>query len=92
MKQIKIILVLFIVTAATLTQAQQAKIAYINSQALLEAMPEAKEANAKLIAYANEFDSLYQSYANEYQRLVNEIQGNAALSEVAREAKIQDAM
>ena len=92
MKQIKIILVLIIVTAATLTHAQQAKIAYINSQALLEAMPEAKEANAKLIAYANEFDSLYQSYANEYQRLVNEIQGNAALSEVAREAKIQDAM
>ena len=60
MKQIKIILVLIIVTAATLAQAQQAKIAYINSQALLEAMPEAKEANAKLIAYANEFDSLFQ--------------------------------
>jgi len=72
--------------------AQQTKIAYINSQMLLESMPEAKTANDQLIAYAREFDSLYQGYIVEYQKLVNDIQGNPNLSEVAREAKIQDAV
>ena len=62
-----------------------------NSQDLLESMPEAKDANAKLVAYAAQFDSLYQSYGTEYQKLVNDIQNNPGLSEVAREAKIQDA-
>lgn len=80
------------VAFATYANAQQSKIAYINSQELLESMPEAKAANDKLIAYAREFDSLYQDYVVEYQKLVNDIQGNPALSEVAREAKIQDAV
>ncbi len=92
MKQFKLLLVGILVAITAMAEAQQAKIAYINSQSLLESMPEAKDANAKLVAYANQFDSIYQTYANEYQRLVNEIQGNTALSEVAREAKIQDAL
>lgn len=72
--------------------AQQVKIAYINSQDLLEAMPEAKAANDKLIAYVREMDSVGQTYVMEYQRIVGELQNNPNLSEIAREAKIQDAM
>lgn len=91
MKQLKLLSFLLIVTLAFTTQAQT-KIAYINSQQLLELMPAAKEANAQLIAYATQFDSLYQGYTQEYQRLVNQIQGDPGLSEIAREAKIQDAL
>ncbi len=92
MKQLKLLLIVLIVTVAITGNAQQAKIAYINSQQLLESMPAAKEANAQLIAYAGQFDSLYQGYTQEYQLLVNQIQGDATMSEVAREAKIQDAL
>ncbi len=92
MKQLRIFLLLGALACVLNTEAQQTKIAYINSQTLLESMPEAKAANDKLIAYAREFDSLYQAYVIEYQKLVNDIQGNPNLSEVAREAKIQDAM
>ncbi len=91
MKHFKLVLIISLIAYATVSNGQ-AKIAYINSQALLESMPEAKAANEKLMSYAAQFDSLYQEYGNEYQKLVNEIQGNANLSEVAREAKIQDAM
>lgn len=92
MKQLRIFLLLGALACVLNAEAQQTKIAYINSQTLLESMPEAKAANDKLIAYAREFDSLYQDYIIEYQKLVNDIQGNPGLSEVAREAKIQDAM
>lgn len=92
MKQLRIFLLLGALACVLHAEAQQTKIAYINSQTLLESMPEAKAANDKLIAYAREFDSLYQAYVVEYQKLVNDIQGNPGLSEVAREAKIQDAM
>lgn len=92
MKQIKWMLIVAVMTYSTVASAQQTKIAYINSQELLSSMPEAKAANDKLVAYAREFDSLYQDYVQEYQTLVNDIQGNPMLSEVAREAKIQDAV
>lgn len=92
MKQMRILLLVAALLCAWQAEAQQTKIAYINSQSLLESMPDAKAANDKLVAYAREFDSLYQAYVTEYQKLVNDIQGNPALSEVAREAKIQDAM
>ncbi|HMU70973.1 MAG TPA: OmpH family outer membrane protein [Chitinophagales bacterium] len=92
MKQIKWMLVVAVMAYSSIASAQQVKIAYINSQELLSSMPEAKAANDKLVAYAREFDSLYQDYVQEYQMLVNDIQGNPNLSEVAREAKIQDAV
>ncbi len=72
------------------TLSAQIKIAYINSQQLLEKTPEAKTANEQLIQMANELDSLYQQYILEYQKLANEIQGNVSLTPVAREAKMQD--
>lgn len=92
MKQIKWMLIVAVMAYSSIASAQQVKIAYINSQELLSSMPEAKAANDKLVAYAREFDSLYQDYVQEYQMLVNDIQGNPNLSEVAREAKIQDAV
>lgn len=92
MKHLRLILLICIVAYSTVSHAQQGKIAYINSQTLLESMPEAKAANDKLVAYAAQFDSLYQSMGAAYQKLVNEIQGNAGLSEVVREAKIQEAV
>lgn len=92
MKQLRIFLLLAAIVCTFTLEAQQTKIAYINSQELLESMPEAIAANDKLVAYAREFDSLYQGYVMEYQKLVNDIQGNPNLSEFAREAKIQDAV
>jgi len=92
MKHLRIVLFTILATTAVLASAQQGKIAYINSQELLSLLPEAKDANAKLTAYAKEFETQYQSYGQEYQNLVNEIQNNPALTEVAREAKVQDAV
>ncbi len=92
MKHLRIVLFTILATTAILASAQQGKIAYINSQELLSLLPEAKDANAKLTAYAKEFEAQYQAYGQEYQNLVNEIQNNPALTEVAREAKVQDAV
>lgn len=92
MKHLRIVLFTILATTAVLASAQQGKIAYINSQELLSLLPEAKVANAKLTAYAKEFETQYQAYGQEYQNLVNEIQNNPALTEVAREAKVQDAV
>lgn len=92
MKHLKIMLFTVLATTAVFANAQQGKIAYINSQELLSQLPEAKDANAKLSAYAKEFENQYQAYGTEYQTLVNDIQNNPGLSEVAREAKIQDAV
>ncbi len=91
MKHLKLLLFTILVTTAVFTQAQ-GKIAYINSQELLSLLPEAKEANTKLTAYAKDFEAQYQIYATEYQKLVDVIQNDKTLSEVAREAKIQDAL
>ncbi|MBK7440079.1 MAG: OmpH family outer membrane protein [Bacteroidetes bacterium] len=91
MKHLKLLLFTILVTTAVFAQAQ-GKIAYINSQELLVLLPEYKDANTQLSGYAKEFETQYQVYAAEYQKLVNEIQGDPTLSEVAREAKIQDAL
>jgi outer membrane protein len=90
MTNIKLFLFFIIATISFTASAQQLKIAYINSQQLLEKTPEAKTANDQLLQMANELDSLYQQYIMEYQKLANEIQTNTSLSAVAREAKMQD--
>jgi outer membrane protein len=92
MKHLKIVLFTILATTAVIASAQQGKIAYINSQELLSLLPEAKDANAKLSAYAKEFEAQYQAYGQEYQTLINDIQNNPGLTEVAREAKVQDAI
>lgn len=92
MKHFRIFLLLAAIVTSLSMEAQQTKIAYINSQALLESMPEALAANDKYVAFARELDSIGQVYVYEYQKLVNDIQGNPNLSEFAREAKIQDAL
>lgn len=90
MKHLKMLVFTLFVTTAVFAQAQ-GKIAYINSQDLLQVLPEAKDANAKLTAYAKEFEIQFQSYYAEYQALAAELTNNTTLSEVAREAKLQDA-
>ena len=81
MKQLRIFLLLAAIATSLSMEAQQTKIAYINSQELLEKMPEALAANDKYIAFARELDSIGSVYVNEYQKLVNQIQGDASLSE-----------
>ena len=91
MKHFKLLLFIVFVTTAFLAQGQN-KIAYINSQELLSLMPEALKADSALQAYGRDFENQYKAYATEYQMLVDKIQNDKTLSEVAREAMIQDAL
>ncbi|MEZ5013257.1 MAG: OmpH family outer membrane protein [Chitinophagales bacterium] len=86
----RFLFIMLLAACAVSTQAQTVKIAYINSQKLLEKMPEAVAANQKLMAMAGEYDSIYREYIFEYQKLIKEIQ-SGTLSEVMREVKLDDA-
>lgn len=89
MKGFKLLAVAGFVMLTTLASAQQGKIAYVNSQDLLEAMPEAKVAQTQLTAMAAQLDSIYKKYINEYQMLIQKIQ-NPAITEVEKDAIGQD--
>ncbi len=89
MKGLKLIAFAGFIMLTTLASAQQVKIAYVNSQDLLEAMPEAKVAQTQLAAMAGQLDSIYKKYINEYQMMIQKIQ-NPALSEIEKDAIGQD--
>ena len=89
MKKILFAALLGVVTLGAV-QAQTVKIGYINSMELLSMMPEAKEADAKLQKMAKDLEAQYREYMLEYQRQLSILQSDSTLSEVAREAKIQD--
>jgi len=86
----KILFIACLSLMAFATQAQTMKIGYINSLEVLSLMPETKTADAQLQEMARELEAQYREYILEYQKLANQVQSDATLSEVAREAKIQD--
>lgn len=89
MKGLKLMAFAMFMMVSAIASAQQGKIAYVNSQDLLEAMPEAKDAQTQLAAMAGQLDSIYKKYINEYQMLIQKIQ-NPALTEVEKDAIGQD--
>lgn len=89
MKGFKLIAFAGFIMLTTLASAQQGKIAYVNSQDLLEAMPEAKVAQTQLAAMAGQLDSIYKKYINEYQMLIQKIQ-NPLITEIEKDAIGQD--
>jgi outer membrane protein len=89
MKGFKLIAFAGFIMLTTLASAQQVKIAYVNSQDLLEAMPEAKVAQTQLAAMAGQLDSIYKKYINEYQMLIQKIQ-NPLITEIEKDAIGQD--
>jgi outer membrane protein len=78
MKQLKTYLI-----AATLimglngTMQAQSKVAHIDTQALIEAMPETKAAKAELEQSAKTYDSEMQAMGTEYQNKVKQYQAEA---------------
>lgn len=89
MKGFKLIVFAGFIMLTTLASAQQGKIAYVNSQDLLEAMPEAKVAQTQLAAMAGQLDSIYKKYINEYQMLIQKIQ-DPLITEIEKDAIGQD--
>lgn len=88
MKGFKLIAFTGFIFLTSLVSAQ-GKIAYVNSQDLLEAMPEAKVAQAQLTAMAGQLDSIYKKYINEYQMMIQKIQ-NPGITEIEKDAIGQD--
>jgi outer membrane protein len=88
MKRIILIALFAVVTAGA--SAQTVKIGYVNSLEILSLMPETKVADAELQKMARELEAQYREYIMEYQKLANQIQSNTELTDVAREAKMQD--
>lgn len=85
-----LLIAVVLLVMSTAAQAQTVKIGYINSLELLSLMPEAKDADAKLQQLAKDLENQYREYVLEYQKQLNILQTDTTLSEIAREAKIQD--
>ena len=82
----KAILFFAMVAFVGLGQVMAQKFGHINSQELLELMPEMKEAESKLANLAKEMESSLQSMSSEYQTKLAEYQSKqSTLSETQRE-------
>lgn len=75
MKKIIFILVLGLTVGYS---AQAQKIGYVNSQALMQVMPEAKHADSVLQAYVADMDKQYKTMGQEGSQLMDEYQKNEA--------------
>ncbi len=74
----------------SVSSAQNVKIGYINSLELLSLMPETKTADEQLQVLAKDLEAQYREYIMEYQKLANQLQTDNSMSEIAREARMQD--
>lgn len=71
----KYIVMLAVAVAGLFTNASaQSKVAHINSQALVEAMPEAKVAQTKIQSYADTLDKDFKVMQDDYQAKVLDFQ------------------
>jgi outer membrane protein len=86
---VKITAVTLFVLMAGIASSQEAKIGYINSQTLLESMPESIAAQEQLGTMAAQMDSIYRKYIVEYQMLIQKIQ-DPNISEIEKDAIGQD--
>lgn len=67
------------------------KFGYIDSRELLKAMPEISKADADLQAYAKTFQDQLQSMSKEYEKKVQEFQGQEkTMTEAMKEVKVKE--
>ena len=73
--------------------AQSPKLGYINSRKLLEAMPEIKKADSSLQIYAKAFQDQLQDMQKEYEKKVQDYQGQSkTMSDAVKEVKEKEIM
>lgn len=92
MKNIKLILITVLIAFASISvNAQNQKVGYVNSAALLQLMPEVTTANAELENFIKQLDSQAQTMANEYKRFAAELEPQlATMSDLIKESKIKE--
>ncbi len=64
-----------VLTSATGAKAQNTKLGHIDRQALMLALPERKDAEAKMQAFAKQLDDRLKAMGEEYKAKVAELQG-----------------
>jgi len=84
----KIIFLLAVGITLSIGAQAQKKMGYVNSQELLQVMPEAHKADSTLTNYMKDIDNQYKVMTGEYQKKMDEYQTNSkSWSEVIRETK-----
>lgn len=87
---------LFILTACIAflslqVNAQNQKVGFINSAALLQIMPEVTTANAQLETYIKQLDDEANALANEYKRFASELESQLpTMSDLIKETKLKE--
>ena len=83
-----VLLLLCSVMISAAAFAQSPKFGYINSQELLQVMPEFKKADADLQAYAKSFQEQLETMGKEYQKKGQEYQtGEKSMTDAVKEVK-----
>ncbi|KOH46549.1 OmpH family outer membrane protein [Sunxiuqinia dokdonensis] len=87
----KICLVAVMFLAAGMVNAQTLKFAHIDSQALIEAMPEAKAAQASIEKEAKGLEDQMGALQKEYQTKLADLSDNQdSLTEIVYQSKVED--
>lgn len=90
MKKIFFILTIGIFASASVN-AQSKKLGHINSQELVNLMPEAKAAQDSLQKFAGAVQGEYERMAGELKKLAEDFEANkAGMSEIIRQSKINE--
>jgi outer membrane protein len=91
MKKALIIMVAIATIGSSQILAQNSKIGHINSNDLLELMPEKAKAAQDVEAFAKQLESQLKTMSAEYQNKVTEYQNQQALmAEAVKQAKVQE--
>ncbi len=90
MKRIVLLIACALMVSGT-TIAQQMKIGYVNSQELLQAMPEFKSAETQIQTYAKTFQDQLQTMGKDYESKLTDFQAKEkTMTEAMREVKINE--
>ncbi|XZF14688.1 OmpH family outer membrane protein [Chitinophagaceae bacterium MMS25-I14] len=91
MKKIALFLAFGLLIGATTLKAQAPKFGYINSQELLQLMPEVAKADTALKAYAKSFQDQLEAMSKEYDKKVQEFQaGEKTMTDAVKEVKYKE--
>jgi outer membrane protein len=89
-----VLLVAFMLTATLAFSQANLKIGYIDSQALIELMPEKDSVEAQLIAYQRSLEeqigAMYLEYQNKVADYTNNVDGMSDIIKQTKEREIQD--
>ncbi|MBR4837778.1 MAG: OmpH family outer membrane protein [Bacteroidales bacterium] len=95
MKKLAKVLVLFVLALGISygANAQGQKIGYVDSQAIIDMMPEGAKIQQDLQAYYSELQAQLQAMATEYQSKLRDYQANeATMSNILRQSKEKEIM